>query len=242
MPKPEKFTGTFNTAQSAQLLAPIKPHRVLKDGKDNSHVSHQDVVAHLTRVFGFGNWMTELLDCSLVFERCREEKPTESHREKWDVCYRAAIRLTIFDEHHNLVTFFEDASMGDALNLTRADAHDLAMKSAISTALKRCAKNMGDQFGLSLYNKGQMTALIGGSLVLPPAPKGDAAEQKDLQEHASEQVSLGVDETEFAPEATREQEAALQQSLGAQKVGSEEPTEADQQAMEQAEEPEAVQS
>ena len=31
-------------------------------------------------------------------------------------------------------------------------AHDLAMKSAISQALKRCAANLGDQFGLSLYS------------------------------------------------------------------------------------------
>lgn len=221
MPQPDRFRGTFNADQTRQLLAPIKPQRVLRDGKGNSHVSHQDVVAHLTRIFGYGNWGTEILYCEPVFESARPHgDDVTPNRVKYDVAYRAMIRLTIFDEYHNPVTFFEDGSIGDSQNLTRADAHDLAMKSALSLALKRCAKNLGDQFGLSLYNKGQMEALVRGTLVLPARPEGAEA-TPDVQEGVPEQVSLGVDEIEKTSEASDEQEQRITESLGATKIAEE---------------------
>jgi hypothetical protein len=75
------------------------------------------------------------------------------------------MRLTIRDEHGKEVCHYEDGSTATAQNQTLGDAHDLAMKSAISLAKKRAAINLGDQFGLSLYNKGQMSALVKGTLV-----------------------------------------------------------------------------
>lgn len=233
---PAHFEGKFSAAQTAQLLAPIKPNRVLRDGKGHSHVSQQDVTAHLIRVFGFGNFSTELLgEPVLLFETVRPESRTgvvqrsgkevdlaeAPHLWKYDVAYRVSMRLSIFDEHHNYVTSYEDSSTGDAQNQTRADAHDLAMKSAISLAKKRCCINLGDQFGLSLYNKGQMSALVGGTHVLPPKPEGEGP--KDLQEDVPEQVSMGVDEIEKPTEPTSEQERILAESLGAEKIGESAP-------------------
>lgn len=175
----------FTPEQVDQLLQPINPSRVLADGKGNAHVSQQDVTAHLIRVFGFGNWDTELLSCDVVFEDPRDGKG------RFDVCYRATVRLTIKDSEGNEVCHYEDGSTGTAQNQKRGDAHDLAMKSAISLALKRCAKSLGDQFGLSLYNKGQRAALVRGTIV---HPRGDEA-PKDVQDGVPQQVSLGVDET-----------------------------------------------
>lgn len=244
---PSHFEGKFSPAQTAQLLAPIKPNRVLRDGKGNSHVSQQDVTAHLIRVFGFGNFSTELLgDPVLLFETVRPESQTGTvqrgnktvdlasspHLWKYDVAYRATMRVSIYDEHHNFVTSYEDSSTGDAQNQTRADAHDLALKSAISLAKKRACINLGDQFGLSLYNKGQMAALVGGTHVLPAKPEGE--EQKDLQDDVAEQVSMGVDEIEKAPaEPTSEQEQILKDSLGATKI-EERPATADEAAQAEA--------
>jgi hypothetical protein len=226
----DRFPGTFTPAQTAQLLAPIRPNRVLADPRGNSHVSQQDVTAHLIRVFGFGNFSTELLDLVLVFEECREKDPEKrTHSSRWDVAYRATMRVSIFDQHHNFVTAYEDASVGDAQNQNRQDAHDLAMKSAISLAKKRCCINLGDQFGLSLYNKGQMSALVGGTHVLPEKPEGE--EQKDLQADVPKQESMGHDEIEKQTEATEEQEAQLAASLGATKVEEREPTEEERQAL-----------
>lgn len=220
----DRFPGTFSPAQTMQLLAPIKPNRVLRDGKGNSHVSQQDVTAHLIRVFGFGNFSTELVALELVAEECRNAEEPLYSRRKWDVVYRAHMRLSIFDEHHNFVTHYEDASCGDAQNQVRHDAHDLAMKSAISLAKKRCTINLGDQFGLSLYNKGQMEALVRGSIVLPERPQEDEA-RADLQEGVPQQQSMGVDEVEKVASPNAEQEETLRNSLGATVVETREPTE-----------------
>ena len=176
----------FTDVQIKQLLQPINPERVLRDGKGNAHVAQQDVTAHLTRIFGFGGWSKKVTLDELVFEqeRMRDGKPTG----RWDVCYKARVVLTVKDADGNDITSFEDGSCGVAQNQNRGDAHDLARKSAISLSTKRAAKDLGDQFGLSLYNGGQMTALVGATLV------GVSDEVDDVEAHVEQQVSLGNDE------------------------------------------------
>jgi hypothetical protein len=185
--------GQFSERQVQQLLRPINPRRVLADPRGNSHVSQQDVLAHLSRVFGFGNFDLEVLAADLVFEMPRATPVDASTR--WDVCYRAMVRVTVRNKHGVEVCHFENGSTHTAQNQKRGEAHDGAYKSAISLSVKRACIALGDQFGLSLYNKGQLAPLVGGVLVgLPEKPDED-----DVQEHATEQVSLGNDETEPPP-------------------------------------------
>lgn len=179
---------SFTAAQVDQLLKPINPNRVLKDGKGHSHVSQQDVLAHLIRVFGFGNFDIDVLACDLIFESPRDDK-----KLRFDVCYRAMVRLTVRDPEGHEVCHYENGSTATAQNQARGDAHDLAYKSAISLSVKRAAIALGDQLGLSLYNKGQMSPLVMGTLVHPEV--NDAAEG-DVQEGVEQQVSLGNDEIE----------------------------------------------
>ena len=192
----------FTRAQVDQLLQPINTRRVLRDGKGHSHVSQQDVLAHLIRVFGFGNWDVDVLSTECVFEmeRLKDGQPTG----RWDVCYRAMARLTIRNPEGEEICHYEDGSTATAENQKRGDAHDLAYKSAISLSKKRAAIHLGDQFGLSLYNKGQTKPLVMATYVLPD---GEAA-GKDVQEGVEQQVSLGNDEIEHdldasAPEPER---------------------------------------
>ena len=188
--------SAFNAQQTLQLLQPIKETRVLRDAKGHSHVSQQDITAHLIRVFGFGSFDTEVLRAECVFEENFVDKKTgEVSPDRWNVCYRALLRLTIKDADGNEVCHYEDGSTATAQNQTRGDAHDLAYKSAISLAKKRTAINLGDQFGLSLYNKGQMEALVYRTLVLPPKPEQDE-KPTDMQDGVAQQVSLGNDEIE----------------------------------------------
>jgi len=187
--------SAFNAQQTLQLLAPIKTNRVLRDPKGHSHVSQQDITAHLIRVFGFGSFDTEILRVECIFEENSKDKETGKVKpDRWDVCYRALLRLTIRDADGNEVCHYEDGSTATAQNQTRGDAHDLAYKSALSLAKKRAAINLGDQFGLSLYNKGQTDALVRGTLVLPAKPEGDDKPTGDVQDGVAQQVSLGNDE------------------------------------------------
>lgn len=162
--------------QIAGLLRPIKPTRVGKDGKGFSHVEAYDIRAHMNRLFGFGRWSSSLESCELVFES--EDKPG-----KWTVCYRAVMELRIHAADGTYLCQHSDVATGDARNMpSRSDAHDMASKTAASQAFKRAAVNLGDQFGLSLYNKGSLAPIVRLSLVgQPETPQGDVTEHITTQ-------------------------------------------------------------
>jgi hypothetical protein len=175
------------TAQQIEaLLRPIKPHRVLV-AQGQSHLPMYDVDAHLTRIFGFAGWDTKIISIELV-----EERNDVPGKKGWFVTYRCHMRLTIKNPWGNVVKTIEDVACGSASNLPLlGDAHDFAYKNARSYALKRCAKDLGDQFGLSLYNKGSVAALVGTTLV------GQQAPHADPESFAPVPVSLGNDEREL---------------------------------------------
>jgi len=186
----------LNAAQVQALLQPIKAHRVLQ-ANGQSHVPAYDVAAHLTRILGFGGWDKEILSLTLIDEA---ETTTKNNKPAWTVTYACTLKLTIKDAEGSLVASYEDGACGSAILLTKGDAHDMAMKSAISYALKRCAAfGLGDQFGLSLYNKGQVFALVGKTLVLPKGIGNIVSgpnEPVDLESHIPKPESMGNDEGE----------------------------------------------
>jgi hypothetical protein len=186
---------SFTPEQVSQLLQPINDRRVLADGKGHAHVSQQDILAHLIRVFGFGGFDIEVLATECVFEQGRG---TGEPYTRFDVCYRALVRLTVKDAKGERVCVYENGSTATAQNQTRGDAHDLAYKSAISLSVKRAAIALGDQFGLSLYNKGQRTALVMGTMV---GQQSGRPVVKDVQEGVAQQVSLGNDEADIPRES-----------------------------------------
>jgi hypothetical protein len=56
---------------------------------------------------------------------------------------------------------YAEWATGAAVNYpSRANAHDQALKTAQSQAFKRACVNLGDQFGLSLYNDGSTEAVV----------------------------------------------------------------------------------
>lgn len=192
----------FAPEQVQALLAPIKPHRVLRDGKGMSHVAAFDVIAHLNRLFGFGGWRKEVLSLELVREH---EGQNKKGHTAWWVTYRCVLRLTVFAPDGSVAFVTDDAATGSATGLpSHADAHDFAVKNAVSYAVKRCAKDLGDQFGLSLYNKGQVTPLVGKTLV------GVEPVEGDVQDAAPETLVMGNDER---PEVTPDDEPAAESAV-----------------------------
>jgi hypothetical protein len=159
--------------QVAFLLQPISGKRV-RNLRGMSHLEAWDVRRQLIRIFGFEGFTIETQSLDLVAER--ETKAGD--RSRWTVVYRAQVRLTVKAVDGQTLTVFEDAAAGDAVNQpSLGDAHDLAMKTALSQALKRCAVNLGDQFGLSLYNDGSQDAVVMRSLAYmgEPVPESEDA-------------------------------------------------------------------
>jgi hypothetical protein len=145
--------------QRDTLLRPIKPSRV-KQTQGNSYLEAWDVTAYLTKVFGFEGWSKEVIHLGPIFET--PGKSRDGSKDVWTVAYRCDMRLTIRDPEGAVVKIIDDVGTGEAINQpSRGDAHDLAAKSAVSSALKRCAKDLGDQFGLGLYNDGSTAPCLG---------------------------------------------------------------------------------
>ena len=183
--------------QVEALLAPINPKRVLglkKGSSTLSYVAQHDVRAHLTRIFGFGNWSMDVLSTDFIFE---EQNPDT---KRWVAGYRATVRISICSSDGFEIAHYTDShASGNMPNPERAEAHALALTTAVSTAVKRAATCLGDQFGLSLYNKGQRTAFVLGTLI--------GAEQAHPEELAVEVKALG-DETDQDIAAGREEAKA----------------------------------
>lgn len=146
----------LNDAQYAQLLKPLNPSRVAKRqqaGRNLSYLEAWDVKAHLNRIFGFLNWSADVIESSLAFE-------DQNEKGQWQVGYKVVLRLSFT---YSYATYTE-AAVGSASLPQRGEAHDMAIKTAESDALKRAAINLGTQFGLSLYDNGSMKDVVGKTL------------------------------------------------------------------------------
>ena len=154
--------NTLNDAQYAQLMKPLHSSRVAKRsqaGRSLSYLEAWDVKAHLIRIFGFGGWSWDVQTAELMFEE-------QNEKGQWNVGYKVIGQLRI----HDLGCTYTEAAVGSASIPQRGEAHDMAVKTAESDALKRAAINLGTQFGLSLYNDGSLADVIHTTLDRTQAP------------------------------------------------------------------------
>lgn len=170
----------LTSRQYTALLGGVQPARVGRNPKGHKHMEAWDIRRHLTRIFGFGGWDQEILSCDLVTQ-INIPPVNDTGKPRYTVVYRVTLRLTIRYADGTVMAVFEDGACGDSTNQPSAgDAHDNAMKTALSQALKRCAVNLGDQFGLSLYNDESVEPVMVGTYVPPPVE--EVAETETAQE------------------------------------------------------------
>jgi recombination DNA repair RAD52 pathway protein len=147
----------LSSKQQEILLKGINANRIAKrqggGGRSLSYLEAWDVKAHLIRIFGFGQWSWDVMETHLAYE--------QEASGKWNVGYRVIGQLRI----HATGATYSEAAVGSATLPQRGEAHDMAIKTAESDALKRAAINLGDQFGLSLYNNGGVAPVVKETLV-----------------------------------------------------------------------------
>jgi len=205
----------LSNEQMQELLKPIDPIRVSKDGKGFSHVEAWDIRRTLNQIFGFTAWSSVVTDMELVSER--EVVSKKDGVVRWNVIYRACCELSVVG------AVYSEWAAGDATNPSLADAHDQAIKTAESQALKRSAMNLGDQFGLSLYKNGSTEAVVGEVVGQEHADSGKVqellemfegvADPEGLSEVAQKIPSLDISTSE--KELLRRAYAASKKRLGA---------------------------
>ena len=163
--EPTPPTGHYlSEAQVAALLQPLAPDRVARTHDGMSHLEGWDIRAQLNRVLGFARWSADLTDIAMLYE---EKTMTKSNREAWRVAWRATVRLRVQSPGGCQLASWTEAAVGEALmpDSKRGDAHDMAIKTAETQALKRCAINLGTRFGLSLYDDAATRDVVGRTLV-----------------------------------------------------------------------------
>lgn len=185
--------------QYDQLRKPLNTTRVAKrtqSGKQLSYLEAWDVRAHLIRVFGYGNFDVEVVDYQYVGQR--DYLSSDGSKEMVEVIYSAKVRLFVRDENGDHLCMYMEAAVGSAsgpLSML-GEHHDNAVKTAASDALKRCAINLGTQFGLSLYSNGMTKDVVRDTLV---KPEGWEAPVQDDAATAALQHSLGATVVEEEP-------------------------------------------
>lgn len=192
--------------QLGQLLRPMNPRRVLQK-QGQSHLEAYDVRAHLNRIFGFGRWDGDVIEMTLIAEN---QGTNKSGKPAVTVVYRAGYRLVVKAPNGETLASYTEYASGDAQNFpaySLGDAHDFAMKTAESQALKRAAINLGDQFGLSLYNKGSLGPLVGGTLVMPDADPAKEGVDDNAPDIAPEEEPEAAQDDQPTPTANSEHEA-----------------------------------
>lgn len=169
----------LSPGQIELLLKPIHPQRVLSL-KNMAYVAGHDIRAELNRVFGFCRWSEQILEQELVSET---ETKTSAGKPAWNIIYRTRVRLTVHAPDGSMLTFYDGSHVGENTQPSKGEAHGVALTASETYALRRAAINLGDQFGLSLYNKGSLEPIVRWTLVGDlPANTDDVAQVEEEEQ------------------------------------------------------------
>jgi hypothetical protein len=166
--------GRVTAEQWDYLLKPIRSTRLARreqGGKTLTYLESWDVRAHLTRIFGFGNFDVMVHDEQHIANRDYMSNPkTGDPKPMVEVIWKAMVTLVIRDSNGGEIARYTEGAVGATSGPASmlGEHHDNALKTAASDALKRCAINLGTQFGLSLYDNGNRNDVVKTTIVLPP--------------------------------------------------------------------------
>lgn len=131
------ITKEQQAALSANLPAEWVTQRQ-QAGETLDYIEGWAVIGELNRIFGPGCWSYS----TEAHEAARVE-----HDGKWAVTYTARCVLSVGD------CTIADYGAASASSKRLGDAIEMAIKSAATDSLKRCAKSLGPRLGLALYDK-----------------------------------------------------------------------------------------
>ncbi len=140
----------------------VKPPR--QYGPKGDYIEGWHAIAEANRIFGFGGWSYDVVECRCVSERPREIG--QAKKDGWGVTYIARVRVLVAGVAR------DDVGAGHGYDVDCGLAHESAIKEAVTDALKRSLRTFGSPFGLALYDKSRENVGVD----LPPF---DAAAARD---------------------------------------------------------------
>lgn len=157
----------FTEEQKALLAKPLSPDRIKKRvqaGMQLSYLEGWDVISTANDIFGIDGWSSTVTSLACI----ATDEYKGGNRTGWQTAYRATVTVVIGDQQH------EDAGFGSGISYSNAiESHEIALKEAVTDALKRALRHWGDQFGLCLYDKQQRGVGVedGQPAAKEPTPK-----------------------------------------------------------------------
>lgn len=134
------------------LMLPIHESRVRtrrQGGAELSYVEAYDIRSMLIRIFGFGGFSIEVLEAKVLDTDINEQN-------RHVVTCMAHVRLAI----PSIAAVYSEVAAASQVGPVLGEVTDFALKTAVSDAMKRCAINLGTQFGLSLYKNGSLDECV----------------------------------------------------------------------------------
>lgn len=112
-----------------------------------AYIEGHHAIREANRIFGFDGWNMYINS----LEKTVEEETTIGVKKLpgVKVGYRAEVTIKAGDISR------EDVGFGSGTAKSSTDAHELAMKEAVTDGMKRALRTFGDQFGNALYDKEQ---------------------------------------------------------------------------------------
>jgi len=143
--------------QMASLMANLNQNRISTRSQGRATLSYLeawDVKRALITVFGFGGFDAVASEARVL----NTETVPKASGNGFNFRVTVMVRMTL--TIHQLGATFAEYAASSQTNPDPGDAMDFAIKTAESDALKRCAINLGTQFGLSLYDDGKTQDVV----------------------------------------------------------------------------------
>lgn len=133
------------TNELSKKLDPAHVRPAKKYGPKGDYIEGWHVISEANRIFGFGDWDYAISDCKCVSER--PKKIGNEGKDGWAVSYTAIVQVFVGSVRR------QDVGAGHGYDVDCGQAHESAIKEAVTDALKRAMRSFGNPFGLALYDK-----------------------------------------------------------------------------------------
>jgi hypothetical protein len=148
------------------------PERLIKLIRGFSYMDGQSAIRELNRIFGWDCWQTEVKSVTAV--KIGEKS-----------LYYAVVGIRV-DVPNIGSTYREDVG-SNAVNGDSVQAHDTAIKGAVTDAIKRAARQFGEALGLSLYPEPDADATPSTTPVRKSTPRPAVDEEESEDEDDEEE-------------------------------------------------------
>lgn len=187
--------GMLTFEQVDELVKAINQLYVAQKNK-MSYLSQHQARAEMNRIFGYGNWDVIEGEPTLMYEYQEQGTGNNASKMYWVTGYRGVVTVNVRDLWGMPIATYTGTHAEENVKLpNRGEAHAMAITSLESYALRRALINLGDRFGLGLYNGGSVAPHGQYTMQLEPGVLFDWKDTGQVQQAPTEAPRQPTHET-----------------------------------------------